>query len=335
MAINICATGAYVPPHTVDNEQLASIVDTSDAWIRQRVGIQRRHIAKDETTTDFAYMAARQAIETAGVEPEEIDMILVATMSSDTNLPSMACAVQARLGALHAVCFDINAACAGFLVALQTAESFLETMHMRYILVIGSECLSKVVDWNDRSTCILFGDGAGAALVDNRGTRRFVSAIHSDGSKGTALRCAGISAEQSIWDLLQEKETKQERTVSKIQMDGQAVFKFAVKKVPEVIDEVLKENHLKTGDIACYLLHQANERIVTAVAKRLGEPIEKFPMNVAEYGNTAAASIPLLLDELAKKKKLASGDKIVLAGFGGGLTWGAKILEWIGNCETR
>ncbi len=322
MAGIICGTGAYVPSYTMDNDDIAKFVDTSDAWIRERTGVARRHIARQETTVSMASEAGKRALENAGIRAEEIDLILVATISSDVVLPCTACEVQKELGAVYATCFDIGgAACTGFVLAYNTAAAYLTGGIYRTALVIGSESLSNLTNWKDRGTCILFGDGAGAAVMRADERNRYLPVTHSEGVKGAALtcksRCCGT------------KEVPEEAYF--IQMDGQAVFKFAVRRVPEVIREVLEKNRLVPEDIGLYILHQANRRIVDAVAKRLNEPIEKFPMNLEEYGNTSSASIPILLDELNRAGKLKQGQKLVLAGFGAGLTWGAAVTEWKGS----
>ena len=316
MTATICGTGSYIPSYTMDNNDIARLVETSDEWIRERTGVARRHIAKDETTVSMAAEAAGRALADAGIPPEEVDLILVSTISSDVILPCAACEVQKEIGALHATCFDLSAACTGFVLAYNTA------------LVIGSESLSNLTNWKDRGTCILFGDGAGAAVLRaaDPEKRAYLPVTHSDGSRGEALSCKSRHDHNGLTGEIRPEAMLDESHY--MQMDGQAVFKFAVKRVPEVIGEVLKLNRLDTDEIAYYILHQANKRIVEAVAKRLNEPMEKFPMNLQEYGNTSSASIPILLDEMNREGRLAAGQKLVLAGFGAGLTWGAAVIEW-------
>lgn len=309
----ICGTGACAPVRSLDNDELAQFVDTSDEWIRERTGVVRRHIIREETTVSMAAEAGRQAIEEAGADPSEIEMILTATATPDQIFPCTACEIQAALGAKNAVCFDLNAACSGFLFAYQTAQAYIAAGMHRTILIVGSESLSRVVNWEDRGTCILFGDGAGAALVRAQEGRIYRSAAHSDGAGGPALTCPGINAsEQKPY----------------LSMDGKAVFQFAIRKVPEAVNEVLEANRLTAEDIDWFVLHQANRRIVESVAKRLKVGIEKFPMNLQEYGNTSSASIPILLNELNRSGKLKKGQRLILAGFGAGLSWGASVLEW-------
>ncbi len=315
----ICGTGSYVPTQILDNHRLSELVETSDEWIRERTGVIRRHIATEETTVSMAAEAGRRALKDAGMDSKEVEMILVSTISSNVILPCAACEVQKILGAEHAVCFDLNAACSGFLFAYQTAQAYIAAGMYRKILVIGSESLSDLTNWKDRSTCILFGDGAGAAVLKAAKGRTFISAAHSDGNSAEALTCS--SRHRRDWKDRPEEETY-------MQMDGRRVFQFAVKKVPEVVTELLDANQVKAEEIDYFLLHQANRRIVESAAKRMGLGIEKFPMNLQEYGNTSSASIPILMDELRRNGTLKKGQKLVLAGFGAGLSWGASLLEW-------
>lgn len=335
MAI-IAGTGSYLPKSRITNDQISAWVDTNDQWIRERTGIRERRVATEETTVTMAYQAGKRALEDAGISPEEVDLILVATISGEQVFPGTACGVQKLLQAQHAAAFDLNGACTGFVLAYHVAESLLETGGYKTALVIGSECLSHITDWTDRGTCILFGDGAGAAILQKSTNFPCLPAVHSDGEKGNALTCRSRNDEtysnlQRTGKDVPEDRKEQDQTDTSayfMKMDGQAVFKFAVKKVPEVIEEVLKKNHLEKQKIRYYVLHQANQRIVEAVARRMEEGIEKFPMNLDRYGNTSSASIPILLDEMNRSKQLRQGDKLVLAGFGAGLTWGAVIVEW-------
>ena len=303
----ICGTGAYAPPYVMDNNDLSKLVETSDEWIRERTGIVRRHIADGENTVSMAVKSAESALKNANISAEEIDFIIVSTISSNVILPCAACEVQKEIGAVNAVCFDLNAACSGFLFAYNTAQAYIASGIYRTGIVIGAECLSNLIDWKDRGSCILFGDGAGAVVVKAKEGTQPSIITHSDGEKGKALTC-----EQNDF----------------IHMDGQEVFKFAVKQVPKCICELLEANGLKKEEIHYFILHQANRRIVEAVAKRLKIEIEKFPMNLQEYGNTSSASIPILLDEMNQKGLLRKGMKIVMAGFGAGLSWGASLIEW-------
>lgn len=325
MTGRICGTGSCVPSFAMDNNDIAKLVDTSDEWIRERTGVVRRHIIREETTVSMAAEAGRQALENAGIAAEDVDLIIVSTISSNVILPCTACEVQKDLGAKHATCFDLSAACTGFVVAYNTAAAYLNAGVYQTALIIGSESLSNLTNWKDRGTCILFGDGAGAAVLKREDTEYYLPVTHSDGFRGEALRC---KSRYDRSELSPEDMRKPEEKEYLMQMDGREVFMFAVKSVPQAIKEVLEKNDTAQEEISFYILHQANRRIVEAIAKRLGEPIEKFPMNLEEYGNTSSASIPILLDELNRAGKLNRGQKIILAGFGAGLTWGASILEW-------
>lgn len=320
MATGIIGTGSFLPPTIIDNNELAKMVKTNDEWIREHTGIVERHIATDETTSYMATEAARLAIENAGIDPKEIGLILLATLSAERAIPSMSCIVQDKIGAVNATCFDINAACSGFVYALQTADAYIKAGLVKTVLVIGSETLSKMVDWKDRSTCILFADGAGAAIVTEKEQGILSSVTHSDGSKGMSLKCK----ERSTRNFLNKKKEDKHY----IQMIGPDIFKFAVRKVPACIDLLLDRAGLTREDVDYYVLHQANARIVASVSKKMEIPMEKFPMNIEHCGNTSSASIPILLDEMNRKGMLKPGDRIVLCGFGGGLTWGAQLLEW-------
>lgn len=302
------------------NDDLSKIVETNDEWIRSRTGIRERRIATEDRTSDMAAKAAARAIEQAGIAPEEIDLILLATSSPDFCFPNGACEVQAKIGAVHAACYDISAACTGFVFALSTAHAFISSGIYRTALVIGADVLSKLVDWTDRGTCVLFGDGAGAVVVRADETGILGLNMHSNGAKGEVLTCGSRSNGNFLLGRKPE--------LGYMAMDGQEVFKFAVKKVPECISQVLEETGYATGDIDHFIIHQANYRIIESIAKRLKVDIEKFPVNMEHYGNTSGASVPILLDELNRAGKLKRGERIVLSGFGAGLTWGALLLEW-------
>ena len=320
MVGKICGTGSYVPPHIMDNDDLSRIVDTNDAWIRERTGIARRHIIEDETTSYMAGRAALRAVEQSGIDPKEIELILVATSSSETVFPCAACEVQKMIGAVNAAGFDMNAACTGFVLAFNTAQAYISAGLYRTILVIGADSMSNMVDWTDRGTCILFGDGAGAAILQAEEGEPCIMAAHSDGIKGPAL--TGLSRHRK------GREPGEEDKESYIHMDGQGVFKFAVRKVPEIVEEVLEKAGMEIDDIDYFILHQANRRIIEAVAKRLHTDISRFPMNLEEYANTSAATVPILLDEMNRNNKFSKGQKLILSGFGAGLTWAACLFEW-------
>lgn len=308
MTGKICGTGAYIPEKILDNEALSKLVDTSDEWIRSRTGIRRRHIAGEKETVAFmAGEAAKAALQNAKLNGSAVELILAATMSAEEAMPGVAARVQQTIGAKGAASFDINSACTGFLAALNTAQTYIEAGIYKTVLVVGAEKLSSLVDWNDRNSCILFGDGAGAVVLKADPEGLYVQVSHSEGEKGQALNAPKNGF---------------------LQMDGRAVFEFAVSRVPEVIREVLKKAGIEKEEVDFYLLHQANRRIISAAVKRLGLEEERFPMNMEEYGNTSAASIPILLYEENRRGKLKKDSLLVLSGFGGGLTYGASLLRW-------
>ncbi|WP_017470562.1 beta-ketoacyl-ACP synthase III [Amphibacillus jilinensis] len=309
MATGIIGVGHYVPERVLTNFDLEEIVDTNDEWIRTRTGIETRHIADDgEDTSDMAYQAAVSALADADLEAKDLDLILVATITPDQPFPSVSCQIQDRLGASQAATMDISAACAGFMYGVITAKQFIEGGLYHNVLVIGAEKLSKITDWTDRNTCVLFGDGAGAAVVssvsDDRGILSFE--LGADGSGGQAL--------------YQEDD--------KIRMNGREVFKFAVRQMPESSVKVVEKAGLQKEDVDYLIPHQANIRIMEAARNRLGISEDKMACSIKKYGNTSAASIPIALSEEVKAGKIKDGDHIVLVGFGGGLTWGAMAIRW-------
>ena len=321
MNAKIIGTGWQLPAYEADNDYLATIVETSDEWIRERTGIGKRHLVREETTTSLAAGAAKKALENSGLRAEEIDLVMVATITSDTDTPSTACRVQGELGALNAVAFDINAACAGFLYGLHIADAFIRSGIYRNVLLIGAETLSKLLDRTDRSTCVLFGDGAGAAVLTASEKGGLIArTVGSNGGKWEVLSCMGRPNQNPV--------CKSSASAGYLRMDGQEVFKFAVKTVPACIEKTLQDAKLSAEEITYYLLHQANKRIIQSVAKRLKQSEEKFPMNIEQCANTSAASLPILLAQMNEQGRLHPGDKLVLSGFGAGLTWGACILEW-------
>ena len=322
MTVKIIGTGRGIPQNIVSNDDLAKIMDTSDEWIHTRTGIHNRHMVKEEGTTTMAVSAAENAMKKAGVSPEEIDLIIVGTVSGDMCFPSTACQVQAAIGAVNAVAYDISAGCSGFIFALNAAYGYIMSGMAKCALIIGAETLSKMVDWNDRSTCVLFGDGAGAAIVKGVESEGGVLAVaqHSDGAGGDVLTGKNRNVRNPLVDNKEE--------VYYLEMEGQEVFKFAVKMVPKCIMEVLEKAGKTLDEVDMFVLHQANCRIIESVSKRLKVPMEKFPMNIENFGNTSAASIPILLDELNEAGKIKEGDTIVFSGFGAGLTWGAALVQW-------
>ena len=324
----ICGTGACVPERVLDNHKIAEFVDTSDQWIRERTGVLRRHIAEKETTVSMGAEAARQAIKESGISSDEVDLIIAATSTPDQIFPCTACEIQKKLELYQAAGFDLNAACSGFLFAYQTAQAYISSGIYKNILVVGSERLSRIVDWKDRGTCILFGDGAGAVMLCAREGRNYASFARSDGRGGEALTCPAVKSSLNREPQTETAGSAALKSEKYLFMDGREVFQFAVRSVPEAIRRVLEKNNLKTEEIDWFILHQANRRIVEAAATRLGMGIERFPMNLQEYGNTSSASIPILLHEMNRNGKLKKGQKLVLAGFGAGLSWGASVLEW-------
>ena len=319
MRAKIIGTGSYLPEKIATNDFLSTIVDTTDEWISSRTGIRSRHIATgDETTASMAYEAAKKALDDAGMKPEEIELIIVATCTADTLVPSTACDIQGRLGAVNAAAFDLNAACSGFVYAMNTADAFFQCGTYKNALLVGVETLSRIVNWKDRTVCVLFGDGAGAAVVKAGESGLIATDMGSDGSKSQSL-------------IVKNRENNNpfepgEKPMDYLYMDGSAVFKFAVRVVPKSIQTVLQKAGLTTGDVDWFLLHQANLRINQAISRKLHVPIEKMPHNMDHCGNTSGASVPLLLDEVRKNGQVKSGQTIVLAGFGAGLTWASAVL---------
>lgn len=321
MSIRILGTGSALPHRAVTNEEITELVETSDEWIRERTGIAGRHVSTGETVSSLASAACNLALVNAQKSADEVELLLVATCSPENVAPCAACQVQKEIGAENAVAFDLNAACAGFLFALHTAWAYVESGIYRNALVAGSEVLSKLVDWEDRGTCILFGDGAGAVFVEKceeGGILGFVQ--HSEGKKGEVLSGVIRPLENPWFHLIPTKNY--------LKMDGREIFAFAVRKIPKTIEEALKKAGATVGDVDLFLLHQANRRIIEGISKRLGVDMERFPMNLERMGNTSSASIPLLLDELNRSGELKPGMRLVLSGFGAGLTCGACVLEW-------
>jgi 3-oxoacyl-[acyl-carrier-protein] synthase-3 len=323
--IAITGSGSAVPEATLNNHQLERMVETSDEWITARTGIRQRHIADNRTTVSaLATTAAQGAIAMAGISPTDLDLIILATSTSD-DLFGTACQIQTLLEAPQAVAFDMTAACSGFVFGMVTAAQFIRTGVYKNVLLIGADILSRWVDWSDRGSCILFGDGAGAVVMQANESDRFLGfELRSDGIQNNCLQLAYKS---------QAKEIVKDVTVTQgnyqpITMNGKEVYRFAVQKVPEVIEKALFRANLSTEQVDWLLLHQANQRILDAVAQRLKIPAEKVLSNLARYGNTSAASIPLALDEAVRQGRIQPGDTIVSAGFGAGLTWGAAIFQW-------
>lgn len=323
--IAITGSGSAVPSLVLDNQTLSQFVETTDEWIASRTGIrQRRVIDSDTSLSAIATLAAQKAMEMAGITPLDLDLIILATSSAD-DLFGSACQVQGALGATRAVAFDLTAACSGFVFGLATAAQFIRTGVYENILLIGADVLSRWVDWSDRRTCVLFGDAAGAVVLQaNEQDRLLGFELRSD---GTQNKCLNLAYQGQPKQLL-EGVTVSQGTYQPVTMNGQEVYRFAVQKVPEVIEKALHRANLTAEQVDWLLLHQANQRILDAIAQRLKIPAHKVISNLANYGNTSAASIPLALDEQVRQGKIKPGDTIATSGFGAGLTWGSAIFQW-------
>ncbi|CDF58831.1 beta-ketoacyl-ACP synthase III [Thermobrachium celere] len=317
--MKLIGLGSYVPKRVVSNDELSKYVETSDEWIVTRTGIKERRLSEGENTSDLGSIAAKRAIEMANISPEDIDLIIVSTVTPDYFTPSTACVIQKNIGAKNAACFDLNAGCTGLIYGLVTAEAMLKTLNYRYALIVGAETLSKIVDWKDRNTCVLFGDGASACVVEASEDGVLSMYLSSEGEKGKYLECNGLPLNniliQNAWD-------------SFVRMDGREVFKFATNAIVKCIDILLKKANLEKKDIAYVVPHQANIRIIDYAADKTGIGKEKFYVNIDKYGNTSSASIGIALCEMHEKGMLKKDDKVVLVGFGGGLTSGGLIINW-------
>jgi 3-oxoacyl-[acyl-carrier-protein] synthase-3 len=321
----IVGTGSYLPERVLTNAEIERMVETSDQWIVERTGIRERRIAApSEATSDLAAIAGRRALEAAGVRPADVDVILVATATPDMLFPATACLVQTRLGANRAFAFDLSAACTGFLYGLSVADQYVRSGSARTVLVIGAEVLSRVVDWTDRATCILFGDGAGAAVLRAEpGGRGILSThVHADGSLWDFIHVPGGGSRHP------PSEDTLVRRLQFLRMKGSETFKVAVRTLEETAGEALKANGLSIADVRWFVPHQANRRIIEAVGARLGVPGERVVMNLDRVGNTSAASIPIALDELVRAHHVAADHLLLFAAFGAGLTWGSAIVRW-------
>lgn len=317
----IVAFDSYVPEQIVTNDDLSNIVDTNDEWIYARTGIRERRLSTGQNTSDLCIEAGKNILAKTNTLPEDIDIIIVATISPDYTTPSTACLVQAGLGTKNAFCFDLAAACSGFVYALSVAEKFIKCGTYKKVLVFGAEVLSKITDWYDRGTCILFADGAGCALVERSEANGFLGEdIRSNGDNALSLTGGDIYVENFVY----KSETFDK---GYLKMDGRAILNFATRMVPINIKDLLEKTNTDIEDVKYFVLHQANYRIVEAVAKKLGMPMDKFYTNIDKFANTSAASIPIALTEMSDKGLLVKGDKIVLSGFGGGLTWGSLLIE--------
>jgi 3-oxoacyl-[acyl-carrier-protein] synthase III len=323
--IAITGSGSAVPSSSLDNAGISQLVDTSDDWIASRTGIRQRHLARpDESLGSIAAQAARHALEMANLAAADLDLIVLATSTPD-DLFGTATQIQAELDAVKAVAFDLTAACSGFVFGLVTAAQFIRTGAYQNVLLIGADLLSRWVDWSDRRTCILFGDGAGAVVIRSRPEDSLLGfELRSDGSQNDCLTLAFQPQPQALVNGI----TVGQGSFQPIYMNGQEVYRFAVKKVPEVIEKALFRANLTVEQVDWLLLHQANQRILDAVAERLGIPAQKVISNMGKYGNTSAASIPLALDQVVRTGQIKPGDVVVVSGFGAGLTWGAAVFKW-------
>lgn len=314
----IIGTGSYLPVKVLTNKDLATTVDTSDEWIQQRTGIRQRHIAaENESSSDLALQASRRALDMAGIAADKLDLIIVATTTPDMVFPSTACLLQAKLGIKNMPAFDLQAVCSGFVYALATADQYMRSGQYEHILVVGAEVYSRILDWNDRGTCVLFGDGAGAVVLKRSSEPGILaSRLHADGNHAAILSVPGtVSGGQISGRPL-------------LQMEGTAVFKFAVKVLEEVALEVLAAGGMETSGVDWLIPHQANIRIIQSTAKKLGMSMERVITTVDRHANTSAASVPLALDEAVRDGRIRPGHHVLLEGVGGGFTWGAVLLKW-------
>ena len=317
MYSRIVGTGKFLPERILTNAELERMVETTDEWIRSRTGIEFRHIAADnEFTSDLAYKAGLEALQSAGLTPNDIDLVLVGTTTPDLIFPNVACLVQDKLGIKACPAFSVEAACSGFLYGLVVADQFLRLGQARRALVIGAETMSRIMDWTDRETCVLFGDGAGAVILEASDTPGIIySTLGADGRYRDLLYASsGVSLRQ--------------REGAALRMKGNEVFKVAVKTLENLVDDVVEKNHLEKGQIDWLIPHQANIRIITATAKRLELPMERVILTVREHGNTSAASVPMALDTAIRDGRIKRGDLLLLEAFGGGFTWGASLIRY-------
>jgi len=323
--VKIVGTGSYVPEKVLTNFDLEKFLDTSDEWITSRTGIRTRHVAAEgQVTSDLAVNAARKALEMANVDPNDLDLIVVGTITGDFPWPATACVVQHKLGITGCAAFDVSAACSGFIYALDSAVSRIRCGAARRALVIGAEVLTRAIDWEDRNTCVLFGDGAGAVVIEATDEDHGILSthLHADGSYWELLYQPGFGSRYPA------SEEGLKARLPYLKMQGNEVFKIAVRSLADVANEALAANGMSKEDVSLFIPHQANQRILDATAKRIGLKEEQVFINVGKYGNTSGASIPIALDEANRNGKIKSGDIILLDAFGGGLTWGSALIRW-------
>jgi len=315
----ITGTGSYVPSKVMTNDDLKAFVETSDEWIQSRTGIKERHIVTDEDTTDLGYEASLKAIEDAGIDKSEIDLLVVATVTPDNAFPGVSNMLQARLGLNEIMSFDINAACSGFLYALNIADKMLKSGAFKTALIVGAETLTRLTDWRDRNTCVLFGDAAGAMIIQSSDENKIKDVIcGSRGDVDSNLICKNVDVKDPMVNAISEQDH--------IHMNGREVFKFATRILPKTVNDLLDRNNITLDDLNCIVAHQANERIIDKAARDLNYPMEKMFLNISKYGNTSAASVPLAIDEAIKSGYLKKGDQFITVAFGGGLTWGGALI---------
>ena len=326
ISAGIIGVGMYAPEKVLTNAELAGTLNTTAEWIETMSGIRERHIAApSQAASDLGLVAAQRALARAGVSPDEVDLIIVSTSTPDMQFPSTACIIQERLGIKNIPAFDLTAVCSGFVYALTVGAQFIANEFSRTVLVIGTEAVSRVINWSEKETCMLIGDGAGAVVLRQvpAGYGVLSAKLGADGSGANFMMVpAGGSRKPATAEVIEKK-------MNKIQMNGQEVFKFAMKKLPEVTEQALKLANLYTEDLKLIIPHQANRRIIEAAARRMDLPMEKFMVNVERYGNTSSATIPIALHEALETGRIEAGDLIALTGFGGGLTWGSLIMRWL------
>ena len=326
ISAGIIGVGMYAPEKVLTNAELAGMLNVTEEWIESMSGIRERHIAApSQAASDLGFIAAQRALARAGVSPDEVDLIIVSTSTPDMQFPSTACIIQERLGIQNVPAFDLTAVCSGFVYALTVGAQFIANEFSRTVLVIGTEAVSRVINWSDKDTCMLIGDGAGAVVLRQApsGYGILSAKLGADGSGANFMMVpAGGSRKPATAEVIEKK-------MNKIQMNGQEVFKFAMKKLPEVTEQALELANLHTEDLKLIIPHQANLRIIEAAARRMDLPMEKFMVNVERYGNTSSATIPIALYEALETGRIESGDLIALTGFGGGLTWGSLIMRWL------
>lgn len=317
----ILGTGSYVPEKVLTNNDLLKFVDTSDDWIFSRTGIKERHISKDESTVDLAYQASLKAIESSKIKTSEIDLIIVATVTPDYAFPGVSNLLQAKLGIEGITAFDINAACSGFIYSMQIADKMIKSGAFKTALIVGAETLTRLTDWRDRNTCVLFGDGAGAMVISKSTTNSIKDILTgSAGDEDFLLYCKNSALKDPEVNAISEQDH--------IHMKGTDVFKFASRIMPKTIKTLLKRNNLKVEDLNCVVAHQANFRILDKSARDLGISMEKMYVNIEKYGNTSAASVPIAIDEAIRTGFIKKGDLLMTVAFGGGLTWGGALIEY-------